>query len=160
MNFARVFLLVASLAFAQSALAVEPDEVLRDPNLEARARTISSELRCLVCQNQSIDDSAAPLARDLRLLVRERLKEGDNDQQVIDYLVQRFGEFILLRPRVEWQTLLLWLTPLATLVLGALALVIAMRRRRADEMEAGADARPALTETELAELRRLESEAR
>jgi cytochrome c-type biogenesis protein CcmH len=158
MNAARVLLLLAALGFAQSAIAVEPDEVLRDPTLEARARTISSELRCLVCQNQSIDDSAAPLARDLRLLVRERLKEGDSDQQVIDYLVQRFGEFILLRPRFEWQTLLLWLTPLATLILGALAVFTAMRRRRADETEAGGDTR--LTEAELAELRRLESEAR
>src|ERR1700693_1045135 len=112
------------LQFATTAVAVQPDEMLADPKLEARARTLSRELRCLVCQNQSIDDSAAPLARDLRILVRERLKAGDGDQQVLDFLVARYGEFVLLRPRFEGQTALLWLTPLAVLMLGATAMVV------------------------------------
>jgi cytochrome c-type biogenesis protein CcmH len=110
-------------------------------------------LRCLVCQNQSIDDSAAPLARDLRLLVRERLKQGDSDSQVMDYLVQRFGEFILLRPRFEWQTLLLWIAPFSTLALGGVGAFVAMRRRRADS---GAEEEQRLTDAELAELKQLE----
>ena len=95
---ALIALLIA-LAAPTAALAVEPDEILRDPALEARARNLSSELRCLVCQNQSIDDSAAPLARDLRLLVRERLSAGDSDSQVLNFLVARYGEFVLLKPR-------------------------------------------------------------
>ena len=93
-----------ALASIGSSLAVQPDEILKDPALEARARTLSSELRCLVCQNQSIDDSEAPLARDLRLLVRERLTEGDSDKQVLDFLVSRYGQFVLLRPPLKWQT--------------------------------------------------------
>ncbi len=93
------------------AFAVQPDEVLSDPALEARARVLSQELRCLVCQNQSIDDSDALLARDLRLLLRERLKSGDSDQQVLDFLVARYGEFVLLRPPLGWNTVLLWVTP-------------------------------------------------
>jgi cytochrome c-type biogenesis protein CcmH len=101
------------------ALAVQPDEILADPALEARARTLSQELRCMVCQNQSIDDSDAPLARDLRLLVRERLKAGDSDGQVLDFLVARYGEFVLLRPPFNWHTALLWLLgPLVLLVAG------------------------------------------
>ncbi|MGA8600020.1 MAG: cytochrome c-type biogenesis protein [Beijerinckiaceae bacterium] len=150
---ARLLFVVLGLFVAQSAFAVEPDEILPDPNLEARARVISGELRCLVCQNQSIDDSAAPLARDLRLLVRERLKQGDSDSQVMDYLVQRFGEFILLRPRFEWQTLLLWIAPFATLALGAIGAFVAMRRRRA---HSGAEEEQRLTDAELAELKHLE----
>ena len=103
------------LARRHAALrAVQPDEVLPDPTLEARARALSKELRCMVCQNQSIDDSDAPLARDLRILVRERLKAGDSDQQVLDFLVARYGEFVLLRPRLHWHTALLWLGPPAT----------------------------------------------
>src|SRR4051794_27695607 len=93
------------------AFAVQPDEVLPDAALEARARALSQELRCLVCQNQSIDDSDALLARDLRLLLRERLKNGDSDKQVLDFLVARYGEFVLLRPPFGWHTLLLWLSP-------------------------------------------------
>ena len=89
--------------------AVQPDEMLTDPALEARARALSQELRCMVCQNQSIDDSDAPLARDLRVLVRERLTAGDSDQQVLDFLVARYGEFVLLKPRFRWHTALLWL---------------------------------------------------
>ena len=101
-----------------AAFAVEPDEILSDPVLEGRARALSAELRCLVCQNQSIDDSNAPLARDLRLLVRERLKAGDNDSQIMDYIVARYGEFVLLRPRFSAATLVLWLSPLLILGVG------------------------------------------
>jgi cytochrome c-type biogenesis protein CcmH len=110
-------------------LAVQPDEVMTDPALEARARGLSKELRCMVCQNQSIDDSDAPLARDLRLLVREHLKGGESDQQVIDFLVARYGDFVLLKPRFNWHTALLWLGPPGALIGGALVLVLATRRR-------------------------------
>jgi cytochrome c-type biogenesis protein CcmH len=121
------------LTTPRPALAVQPDEILTDPALEGRARTLSKELRCMVCQNQSIDDSDAPLARDLRLLVRERLKQGDSDRQVIDFLVARYGEFVLLKPRVALHTALLWFGPPALLCGGALALfVIARRRNRRD----------------------------
>ena len=113
-----------------TAVAVEPDEILSDPLLETRARKLSAELRCLVCQNQSIDDSNAPLARDLRLLVRERLKAGDKDDQIIDYVVARYGEFVLLRPRLSAATIVLWLAPL--LLLGvALWLARGVMRARA-----------------------------
>jgi len=111
-----------------SALAVQPDEILKDPALEARARTLSQELRCMVCQNQSIDDSDAPLAKDLRVLVRERLTAGDTDRQVIDFLVARYGEFVLLKPRFSAHTLLLWLAPLAVLLIAAFGFVAARRR--------------------------------
>jgi cytochrome c-type biogenesis protein CcmH len=113
------------------ARAVQPDEILADPALEARARAISEGLRCLVCQNQSIDDSDAPLARDLRLLVRERLKAGDSDQEIVDFVVARYGEFVLLKPRLLPHTLLLWFaTPIV--FAGALALIfLAYRRRKA-----------------------------
>src|SRR3954451_12677102 len=103
-----VLALLAALVFSASAFAVQPDEVLKDPALEKRAREISSGLRCLVCQNQSIDDSDAQLAKDLRLLVRERLVAGDTDGQVRDFLVQRYGEFVLLRPTFRGRTLVLW----------------------------------------------------
>jgi len=105
------------------ALAVQPGEMLADPALEKRARNISAELRCLVCQNQSIDDSDAPLAGDLRRLVRERITAHDTDTQVLDYIVARYGEFVLLKPRFELSTLLLWLTPVLVL-LGGIVLVI------------------------------------
>ena len=124
-----ISLLSASLIPASVALAVQADEVMSDPALEARARGLSKELRCMVCQNQSIDDSDAPLARDLRILVRERLKEGDSDSQVIDFLVARYGEFVLLRPRLNLHTALLWIAAPALLLGGALALVIFARRR-------------------------------
>ena len=113
------------------ALAVQPGEILADPKMEERARDISAELRCLVCQNQSIDDSDAALARDLRMLVRERLKAGDSDTQVRDYLVARYGDFILLKPPFKTETLLLWLTPFAVLLAGAAALIAFTRRRSA-----------------------------
>jgi cytochrome c-type biogenesis protein CcmH len=111
--------------------AVQPDEMLSDAALEARARELSRELRCMVCQNQSIDDSDAPLARDLRLLVRERLTAGDTNAQVEDFLVARYGAFVLLKPPFEWYTAMLWLTPAAALLAGAIALLVAVRRRRA-----------------------------
>ncbi|AWM24194.1 cytochrome C [Sinorhizobium fredii USDA 205] len=123
-----LFLCVVSVA---PAFAVNPDEVLADPALEARARAISAQLRCMVCQNQSIDDSNAELAKDLRLLVRERLKSGDSDEAVIAYVVSRYGEFVLLNPRFEAKTLVLWGMPVLLLVLGALTLVVAARRRGA-----------------------------
>ena len=110
------------------ALAVDPREQLQDPALEARAREISEGLRCLVCQNQSIDDSDASLAKDLRLLVRERLKKGESNQQVIDYIVARYGEFVLLNPRLRWNTLLLWFAPIV-LVLGGILLAARVVRR-------------------------------
>ncbi len=118
-----------TLAMSGASLAVQPDEVLKDPTLEARARDLSRELRCMVCQNQSIDDSEAPLARDLRLLVRERLTKGDSDRQVLDFLVARYGEFVLLKPRLGWQTLLLWGLPPAVLLIGIVALFVQIRRR-------------------------------
>ncbi|WP_422039407.1 cytochrome c-type biogenesis protein [Roseibium sp.] len=111
------------------AFAVAPDEVLDDPALEERARALSAELRCMVCQNQSIDDSDAPLAKDLRVLVRERLVAGDTDGQVIDYLVSRYGEFVLLKPRFAWHTLGLWAAGPIALVAGIIAIVLALRNR-------------------------------
>ncbi len=115
-----MFRILAVLALMSAAVAgafaVEPDEILSDPALEARARTISAELRCLVCQNQSIDDSNAPLARDLRLLVRERLQQGDSNEEVLEFVVARYGEFVLLRPRFSLRTLVLWLAPMLILL--------------------------------------------
>ncbi len=117
------------------ARAVQPDEVMADPVKETRARDLSRELRCMVCQNQSIDDFEAPLARDLRLLVRERIAAGDSDAQVIDFLVARYGEFVLLKPRFERQTLLLWLVPPLVLIGGALGLWLHIRRRSKSESD-------------------------
>ncbi|MGB3811480.1 MAG: cytochrome c-type biogenesis protein [Parvibaculum sp.] len=118
------------------ALAVEPSEKLADPVLEARAREISKELRCLVCQNQSIDDSDADLARDLRHLVRDRLTAGDTDQQVLDFIVARYGQFVLLRPPFEPVTWLLWFAPAAVLLIGVGGFVMVFRRRRSDPLQA------------------------
>ena len=138
-------LFAVALIVSPAAYAVQPDEIMTDPLKEARARDLSRELRCMVCQNQSIDDSEAPLARDLRLLVRERIAAGDSDTQVIDFLVARYGEFVLLKPRFERQTWLLWLlTPLA-LAGGGLVLVMHGRRRTKpalgeDRSEAGLSA--------------------
>ncbi|MCZ8314371.1 cytochrome c-type biogenesis protein [Phreatobacter sp.] len=122
--------LMMALTLAAPARAVLPGERLADPALEQRARTLSQDLRCLVCQNQSIDDSDAPLARDLRVLVRERLKAGDSDSQVMDFLVARYGEFVLLRPRFAWHTLVLWGAPILFLAGGGIYLLLAVRRRR------------------------------
>lgn len=113
-----------------SAWAVNPDEVLSDANLEARARALSAQFRCMVCQNQSIDDSNAELARDLRVLVRERLVNGDSDEAVVNYVVSRYGEFVLLKPRVEGKTLILWGAPILLLAGGALAMAVYAVRRR------------------------------
>jgi cytochrome c-type biogenesis protein CcmH len=125
-----ILCLFLAAAVPAPALAVQPDEVLKDQGLEHRAREISSGLRCLVCQNQSIDESDAPLARDLRILVRDRLKEGDSDAQVRDYVVQRYGEFVLLKPVFALHTAILWLTPVLVLILGVVGLYGVLRRRR------------------------------
>jgi len=131
MNARRILAAIAlTLALAGAAHAVEPGEMLKDPALEARARALSTELRCMVCQNQSIDDSEAPLAADIRVLLRERLTAGDTDQQVIDYLVSRYGEFILLKPPFSWDTLILWAVPPLVLVAGGLAAFVGYRRRQ------------------------------
>ncbi len=136
----RRFLLLAVLLLAPlAAHAVKPDEMLPDPALEARARGLSAQLRCMVCQNESIDDSDAALARDLRLLVRERLKAGDSDQQVRDFLTARYGDFILLKPPLEWRTLALWGAPFAILVVGAAGLLVTQRRRAAAPAALSAD---------------------
>ncbi len=123
--------LIALFGLVWAAAAYEPGEALDDPALEARARAISKELRCLVCQNESIDDSAAPLARDLRLLVRERLLAGDTDQEVLDHIVARYGEFVLLRPPVRPETWLLWYGPFAAVLLGLGIIVWRVRRKPA-----------------------------
>ena len=122
--------ILAVLAWAVPALALTPDEQLKDPALEARARVISAQLRCLVCQNQSIDDSEAPLAKDLRTLVREQLTAGKSDEQVLDFVVERYGQFVLLKPRLEPETLILWGTPFAVLLIAGAALVL--RRKRSN----------------------------
>jgi len=126
---AFIVLIVGFLASGPSK-AVQPDEILKDPALESRARNLSRELRCMVCQNQSIDDSEAPLARDLRLLVRERLTQGDTDQQVLDFLVSRYGNFVLLRPPLELHTMLLWGLPPTVLIAALVGLMIKARRQR------------------------------
>jgi len=123
---------LAMTMFAAPASAYEPSEVLSDPVLENRARELSSELRCMVCQNQSINDSNAPLAKDLRILVRDRLMQGDTDEQVMDYVVERYGEYVLLRPRIAPHTYLLWFGPFIVLLLAAGLAVRYFRNRRAD----------------------------
>ena len=149
-------MLVAGLAMHATlpVMAVQPNEILKDPQLEARARKLSAELRCLVCQNQSIDDSNAPLARDLRLLVRERLQAGDSDTAVMDFIVNRYGEFVLLRPRFGLHTLLLWISPLLVLLAGAIMLRAVFRRRAAPATEAAAP----LSDAETKRLRALLSD--
>lgn len=145
-----LLLALAFLCLVQpAARAVQPDEVLKNPALEQRAREISGGLRCLVCQNQSIDDSNAPLARDLRLLVRERLTAGDSDKAVIDFVVARYGEFVLLRPPFNLHTLLLWAAPFLIL-LGGAAFVWRLRR-----VAPASDATSGLTEEERQRLDRL-----
>ncbi len=130
MGWLRLFAILLLFIPVSHAMAVQPDEVLADPAQEVRARQLSKQLRCMVCQNQSIDDFDAPLARDLRILVRERLQAGDSNQQVLDFLVQRYGEFVLLRPRLHWRTALLWLAPPGLLIGGGLVLFLMARRRR------------------------------
>lgn len=122
--------LLLALFFAGAAQAVKPDEMLADPALEARARALSEGLRCMVCQNQSIDESDADLARDLRILVRQRLVAGDTDQQVMDYVVSRYGEFVLLKPRLDLRNALLWGTPVLLLLVGGTFILLGARSRR------------------------------
>jgi len=131
----RAALVALLVMLVLPALAVTPDEMLKDPALEARARHLSQELRCMVCQNQSIDDSEAPLAHDLRVLVRDRLNAGDSDTQVLDFLVARYGKFVLLKPRFELRTLLLWALPPFALIAGLIGLVVALRRRKSFRTE-------------------------
>jgi cytochrome c-type biogenesis protein CcmH len=149
------FVLMTAFA-APSAYAVQPDEIMSDPAKESRARDLSRELRCMVCQNQSIDDSDAPLARDLRLLVRERIAAGDSDGQVIDFLVARYGEFVLLKPRLNAHTWLLWLLPPLALAGGGVALWI-NSRRRSKSADADDQSRLTLTADEQARLEQLMS---
>ncbi len=137
---------VAGCLFSGPAFAVEPDEILKDPALEARARELSGNLRCLVCQNQSIDDSDAPLAKDLRLLIREQLVKGETDAEIMDYVAGRYGDFVLLKPRFDASTLLLWLTPFVVLLAG----LIALWRRRTGSAAPEAP----LSEAEKSELNR------
>jgi len=125
----RLFLLLAAFLAPLPAFAVNPDEVLADPAMETRARTLSAELRCMVCQNQSIDDSNAELAKDLRLLVRERITDGDSDEQVLDYIVSRYGEFVLLKPRFSIRTVLLWGAPVVLILAGGISMLVFARRR-------------------------------
>ncbi|MBO6757696.1 MAG: cytochrome c-type biogenesis protein CcmH [Roseibium sp.] len=127
-----LMLWLALVVGAASAFAVTPDEVLDDPALETRARALSANLRCMVCQNESIDESNAPLAKDLRLLVRERLVAGDTDAQVLDYLVGRYGEFVLLKPRFAAHTLFLWAAPPLALLAGIVGIAIVLRRRKSE----------------------------
>jgi cytochrome c-type biogenesis protein CcmH len=146
-------LLAALLALAAApAPAVQPDEMLPDRGLEMRARGLSRELRCMVCQNQSIDDSDAPLARDLRILVRERLRAGDSDGQVLEFLTARYGDFVLLKPRFAWHTAVLWVAPPALLGAGAIALLLVARRRRSAVAGAEGARLSAAEEARLAEL--------
>lgn len=151
---AALLIVGSTVVAAPLAHAVQPDEVMADPAKEARARELSRELRCMVCQNQSIDDSDAPLAKDLRVLVRERLAAGDSNSQVLDYLVARYGEFVLLRPRLEWHTLMLWLLPPLALLGGAFGLWRYSRKRSAAAPEI-ATAAPTLSADEQARLDRL-----
>ena len=151
----RFLLVVLALFGATPLYAVQVDEILPDAKLEARARAISHDLRCMVCQNQSIDDSEAPLARDLRLLVRERLKAGDSDTQVVDYMVARYGEFVLLRPRMSWHTAILWGAPLTILIIGLFAIGFSVLRRSA---RPGLPEIAALTEGEKLKLNAIESQ--
>jgi cytochrome c-type biogenesis protein CcmH len=142
----RAFAFILALLLATPAFAVQPDEILKDAALESRARALSAEFRCLVCQNQSIDDSDAPVARDLRILIREQLVAGKTDKDVIDFVTARYGDFVLLRPRFTAHTALLWLTPFAILLFAGFMLW----RRRAKTHHADA-----LSEAEKAELDRL-----
>jgi cytochrome c-type biogenesis protein CcmH len=144
---ARTIVLIGFILLAPlTARAVQPDEIMTDPKLEARARALSAQLRCMVCQNESIDESNADLARDLRVLIRERLKAGDSDDQIRAFLVSRYGDFILLKPPFKFETWLLWGAPFLVLLVGGYVMVVARRRQQ----------RPAapdnLTESERAKL--------
>jgi cytochrome c-type biogenesis protein CcmH len=149
-KYLHALMLLLVLAWPFPVRAVQPDEMLSDPKLEARARAISQDLRCLVCQNESIDQSEAPLAHDLRVLVRQRIKAGDSDAQVMNFIVARYGEFVLLKPRLEWRTALLWGTPPGLLLIGIVMLLVAAYRRKA-----GAAANANLTAAEEARVAEL-----
>ena len=153
--FVLIALLLSVLLVPTISRAVQPDEIMSDPKLEARARTLSQQLRCMVCQNQSIDDSDAPLARDLRLLVRERIASGDSDRQVIDFLVARYGPFVLLKPPFNPHTMLLWLVPPLVLAGGAIALALYARRRGRETGSLSQNDAAPLSNEERAELARL-----
>ena len=145
----RLLLIAAAMtALAGAARAVEPDEILADPKLEARAHALTREIRCVVCQNQSIDDSDAPLAKDLRIIVRERIAAGDSDDQAMAFLTARYGSFVQLKPPVRGDTLALWFGPLAVLLLGGVGVVVYMR----GHAPAKAAALSAAEEAELADL--------
>ncbi len=148
MRFATVFLM---MVLALPVFAVQPDEILTDPAMEARARDISADLRCLVCQNQSIDDSDAPLARDLRVLVRERLLAGDTNDETVAYIVDRYGDYVLLKPPFNAETLLLWAAPLGALIIGGAIVAVFMRRRSSEPVAVA----QALTSEEQARLKDL-----
>ncbi|CUA96430.1 cytochrome c-type biogenesis protein [Pannonibacter indicus] len=156
-RFLASLLMVFSLC--GTALAIGPDEILPDPALEARARELSAQLRCMVCQNQSIDDSDAPLAKDLRVLVRERLVAGDSNEAVIDYLVSRYGEFVLLKPRIGWNTIFLWASAPLALFAGGIAVLVASRRQKRRAAIAEAEPLTAAEEAELAAILKEEPEA-
>ena len=147
----RLVVVLLMMVLALPAFALQPDEILPDPAMEARARDISADLRCLVCQNQSIDDSDAPLARDLRILVRERLLAGDTNQEAVSYIVDRYGDYVLLKPPFNAETLLLWVTPLGALAIGAVIVVVFMHRRSGEPVVVA----QALTEDEKARLKDL-----
>jgi cytochrome c-type biogenesis protein CcmH len=149
---ALLALLVALTVFSSLAHAVTPDEVLQDPALESRARTISQLLRCVVCQNQSIDDSNAPLAHDLRVIVRERLVSGDTDRQAIDFIVRRYGNFVLLNPPMQLDTLALWGGPALFLLIAATGFGRYLRRRSADQAKETPVALTTLEQARIAEM--------
>jgi cytochrome c-type biogenesis protein CcmH len=153
-RFLHALMLLVALVAPSTLWAVEPNEMLSDPTLEARARALSKELRCMVCQNESIDDSGAPLAHDLRVLVRDRIKSGDSDTQVLDFLVARYGEFVLLKPRLSWHTVALWGLPPTVLVIGAVIILMDLRRRRAAQTAESTPNLSAAEEARLAELLR------
>jgi cytochrome c-type biogenesis protein CcmH len=153
-KYLHALMLLVTVLMPSALWAVEPNEMLADPVLEVRARALSKELRCMVCQNESIDDSGAPLAHDLRVLVRERIKSGDSDQQVLDFLVARYGEFVLLRPRLSWHTVALWGLPPGVLLVGAVVILIDLRRRRSAQAEEAKENLTPAEEARLAELLR------
>jgi len=153
-KYLHALMLFFALAWSFPVQAVQPDEMLSDPGLEARARAISQELRCLVCQNESIDESEAPLAHDLRVLVRQRIEAGDSDAQVMNFIVARYGEFVLLKPRLEWHTAALWGAPPGLLLIGIVMLIIAARRRRGAIVAGGTANLTAAEEARIAALLR------
>lgn len=157
LKYLHAFMLLLALGWSFPVRAVQPDEMLADPKLEARARAISQELRCLVCQNESIDESEAPLAHDLRVLVRQRIEAGDSDAQVMNFIVARYGEFVLLKPRLEWRTALLWGTPPGLLLIGIVMLLIAARRRKGGAVAIGSANLTAAEEARVAELLRADA---